>query len=103
MKKSHIAVVVLIVSIVIGGGYYLTNTLFGDPFTWEAPVEYMDPISGVLVEPSEEIFNKRAVNPTVDICIGGSGGGSLNCQAPDGGGGEVDAGGGEEESVEGGN
>ena len=91
MKKSHIAVVILIMAIVIGAGYYMSNLLFGgDPLTWEAQVEYMDPISDTLSEPDEEIFNRNAINPTVDICIGGGSGGSLDCQGgEDQGGGDV--------------
>jgi len=88
MKKTHIAAVILIVAIVIGAGFYVSHMVFTDPFTWEAQIEYMDPISDVIVEPDVEIFNSNAINPTVDICIGGGGGGSLNCQGEDGGGDE---------------
>lgn len=70
MKKTEIAAVVLIAMLVIGGGYYMSNLLFGDPFERSASVEYMDKLVDGIVEPSIEIYNINAVNPTVTVCIG---------------------------------
>jgi len=70
MKKTEIAAVVLIAMLVIGGGYYLSNLVFGDPFDSTASVEYMDKLEDGIVDPSVEVYNINAVNPTVTVCIG---------------------------------
>ena len=87
MRKTEIAAVVLIASLVIGGGYYLSNTLFGDPFERTATVEYMDALVDGIIDPDIEIYNLNAVNPTVTVCIGKDDQGNIiDCNA------EVDTG-----------
>jgi hypothetical protein len=72
MKKNDIAVIVLIVSISLIGAYFLAKAIFGEPQKQTTSVEIVEPVSADLTEPSNKIFNKDAINPTVNIEIGNS-------------------------------
>ena len=70
MKKSEIALVILVVSVVAFGTYLLVNTFIAQQTLKPAKVEKVDPISQTVQEPSTTIFNKDAINPTVKVKIG---------------------------------
>jgi hypothetical protein len=70
MKKSDIAVLVLIVSLTLVISFLLVKSLFGEPQNENVKVEKVEPISASLVQPSANIFNREAINPTVVIQIG---------------------------------
>lgn len=70
MKKSDIALIILVVSISLAGSYFLIGAIIGEPAQNTQMVERVEPISAELREPSEEIFNEDAINPTVVIEIG---------------------------------
>lgn len=72
MRKNDIAIIVLIVSISLVGSYFLAKAIFGEPQSQTAKAEVVEPISAELQQPSNKIFNKDAINPTVDIEIGNS-------------------------------
>jgi hypothetical protein len=70
MKKSDIAVLVLIVSLTLVISFLLVKSLFGEPQNANVKVEKVEPISASLVQPSSNVFNREAINPTVVIQIG---------------------------------
>jgi hypothetical protein len=70
MKKSDIAVLVLIVSLTLVVSFLVVKGLFGEPQNENVKVEKAEPISATLVQPSANIFNRDAINPTVVIQIG---------------------------------
>lgn len=70
MKKSDIAILVLIVSITLVISFLLVKALFGEPQSQALKAEKVDPIAATIQEPSPSIFNKDALNPTVVIQIG---------------------------------
>ncbi len=72
MKKNDIAIIVLIVSITLAISYFVIKALVGEPQNNIVQAEVVEPISSQLVQPSNAIFNKDAINPTVDIQIGNS-------------------------------
>ena len=49
------------------------RTAIGNPSEETYQTKVMKEISAGIVEPSEEIFNKSAINPTVQITIGEGG------------------------------
>lgn len=61
------AVVVTVVGLVIA--FFATNVLIGEiePFSYKS-VDAS--VSADLVEPNPEVFNYRALNPTVEVYIG---------------------------------
>ena len=49
------------------------NAWLGDPSEKKAEVKTMEVVSSEFVQPNKEIFNKSAINPTVEIVIGEDG------------------------------
>lgn len=72
MKKNDIALIVLIVSVTLVVTYFAAKAIIGEPKSQSAKAEVVEPISAELLQPSNKIFNKDAINPTVDIQIGDS-------------------------------
>lgn len=72
MKKSDIAMIILIASAAIMISFFIVNAL---PFlnAQESGVEVptAEPISSDIEQPNPEVFNSRAINPTVRSVIGG--------------------------------
>ena len=73
MKKTDIALIILIAMISVVASYFVMQNLLGDPSEKKADVKTMEAISDQFVEPNKEIFNKSAINPTVEIVIGEDG------------------------------
>ena len=70
MKKNDIALVVLIVSISLVVTYFVAKAIIGDPKGQEVSAEVVEPITPDLTTPSNKIFNRDAINPTIVIQIG---------------------------------
>lgn len=70
MKKNDIALLILIVSLSLIASYFLLSTLLVKPSATRGAVEVVEPISAELTEPSDKIFNEKAIDPTVVIEIG---------------------------------
>jgi hypothetical protein len=70
MKKNDMAVIVLIVSISLVVSFFVVKSVFGEPKKANVKVEVVEPISADIVQPSNIVFNKDAINPTVVIQIG---------------------------------
>ena len=70
MKKNDIALVVLIVSISLVVTYFIAKAIIGDPKGQEVSAEVVEPITSDLTAPSNKIFNRDAINPTIVIQIG---------------------------------
>ena len=78
MKKSDLAMIVLIVAVSVLLSYFVAKGIIGDVGNQSARVKTIEPISAQLVEPSPKVFNSNAINPTVEVTIGG---GSSNTSA----------------------
>lgn len=72
MKKTDIAMLILIASVSVGVAFFAAKAVFGDTYTGNAKVKTIDMINSSIVEPSPEIFNKDAINPTVQVQINGT-------------------------------
>lgn len=70
MKRSDIAVIILIVSISLLVGYFIGNAVIGAPKQKTLQAEVVEPISAEVTEPSSKIFNDSAINSAVPITIG---------------------------------
>lgn len=70
MKKSDYAILALIVSIALVVSFLVVKALFGEPKNASTTVEVARTITSSITEPSTDIFNKNAINPTVVIEIG---------------------------------
>lgn len=76
MKKSDIAMIILIASISIMVAYFVAKALIGDTQNESVKVKTADPISTDITQPDASIFNSNAINPTVQVIIGGQSNGS---------------------------
>ncbi len=72
MKKSDIAMIILVSSIGLLLSYFAMNFILGKPSEDKVTIKTIDKIETDVVEPNEIIFNKKAINPTVEIIIGES-------------------------------
>lgn len=72
MKKTDIAMIILIASMSILVSYFVTKSIMGDSNNKPVTIKSAAPISDNVEAPKKEIFNKDAINPTVEVTIGGS-------------------------------
>ncbi|MBB1552319.1 hypothetical protein HG452_002145 [Candidatus Saccharibacteria bacterium] len=71
MKKTDIAMIVLIAGFSVLVSYLVINSLVQGGFSEQTyEVKETSPISNEYVKPSSDIFNSEAINPTVQINIG---------------------------------
>ena len=71
MKKTDIAMIVLIAGFSVLISYLVIYSLAQGGFSEQTyEVKTTEPISNEYVKPSSEIFNKDAINPTVQVNIG---------------------------------
>ena len=73
MKKTDIAMIILIASISVLIAYFVAKSIFGDVYSGTAKVKTIEKISETVVEPSKEIFNSSAINPSVKVQIKNTG------------------------------
>lgn len=71
MKKSDIAMIILIASISVLVAYFIANAIFGGSAVKAVKVDTMEAISSTLDQPDAAVFNSNAINPTVEVTIGG--------------------------------
>lgn len=73
MKKTELATIVLIASISMIIAYLTTQSLLGSVTTESVKVKTIDSIGSSFEEPSKDIFNSNAINPTVEVQITNNG------------------------------
>lgn len=71
MKASDIAAIILIASIGVVSAYFIANAVLGSPSSESKKVKTATAISSEVSPVDESIFNKDAINPTVELEIGG--------------------------------
>lgn len=73
MKKSDIAMIILIASLSIVIAFTVGSSLtFISPDEKGEKVDTIQPISAEVADPDPEVFNDKAINPTLRTVIGGS-------------------------------
>jgi len=72
MKRTDIAMIVLIASVSIMIAFFATRAIFGGTANESVKVKTVDPIDSSIVEPSPAIFNSDAINPAVEVQVGAS-------------------------------
>lgn len=63
--------IILIASVSILVAYFVAKTVIGDTQNESVQVKTADPITADVTEPDPTVFNKKAINPTVEVIIGG--------------------------------
>ena len=73
MKKSDIAMIILIASISMIIAYFVVKSIPVFQSTSEPKkVSTFTEIKSNVAEPDQEVFNSNAINPTVEVFIGGA-------------------------------
>lgn len=72
MKKTDVAMIILIASISVLIAYFAGKAIIGDVSHESVKVKTADKISSSVAEPDTNIFNDKAINPTVEVTIGGN-------------------------------
>lgn len=70
MKKSDIAMIILIASISILVAYFVAKAIIGDVGSQSVKVKTADKITTEVSDPDPSVFNSNAINPTVEVIIG---------------------------------
>ena len=72
MKKTDIAMIILIASVSVLIAYFVANSIFGNVTKESVTVKTIDAIDSKVVAPNPAIFNKDAINPAVEVQINGT-------------------------------
>lgn len=70
MKRNEVAAIIAIASLSIVIAYIAANAIIGKPDSKSVKVKTAVPISAKIDEPDSTVFNKDAINPTVEVVIG---------------------------------
>jgi uncharacterized protein YxeA len=70
MKKSDIAMIILIASVSVMIAYFVAKAIVGDVQNETVKVKTTDTISTEITQPDTSVFNTNAINPTVEVIIG---------------------------------
>ena len=71
MKRTDMAAVIFIASLSVLVAYFVASAVIGRPASETVKVKTATPISADIDQPDPSIFNKDAINPTVEVTIGG--------------------------------
>lgn len=69
MKKTDIAMIILIAAVSAALAYVLANSLFGGLDEKGTKVKTVDAIQSIVQEPSTDVFNENAINPAVEVNV----------------------------------
>jgi hypothetical protein len=71
VKKTDIAMIVLIATISVVIAFFVTNSIMGNAATDEQQVDTIERITlDEALTPDPDIFNVDAINPTVEVQVG---------------------------------
>lgn len=73
MKRTEIAMIILIASLSVMISYFGGQALIGDVRNTSVNVKTADSITSNIATPDPAVFNSKAVNPTVEVIIGSDG------------------------------
>jgi hypothetical protein len=71
MKKSDIAMIILIASVSVLVAYFIAKGILGDVKGQTARVKVAESITTTVEAPDPTTFNSTAINPTIEVIIGG--------------------------------
>lgn len=72
MKQSDIFTLILIAGIGTLSAFFVCQMLLGDPNDASVKIKTINrEVSSALIQPDPEVFNGEAINPTVEVFVGG--------------------------------
>lgn len=69
MKKTDLAMIILIAAVSVMVAYFGTKAILGDATTEAVKVKTIDAVETSVEAPDPEIFNEQAINPAVEVQI----------------------------------
>lgn len=69
MKKTDIAMIILIASVSVLIAFFVTRSIFGESTTEAVQVDTIEKIDPSISEVNTDIFNENAINPAVEVQI----------------------------------
>lgn len=69
MKKTDIAMIILIATVSVLVAFFATQAILGDGAKESVNVKTIDKIDTAVIEPDPTIFNGQAINPAVEVQI----------------------------------
>ncbi len=69
MKRTDLAMIILIAAVSAGIAYFVANSFFGGITQQGVKVKTVDPITSTIQPPNKAIFNTNAINPSVQVNI----------------------------------
>lgn len=69
MKKTDLAMIVLIASVSVLLAFFVTKSLFGGSATEPVTIKTVEKIEPTLSEVDPSVFNSNAINPAVEVQI----------------------------------
>jgi mannitol-specific phosphotransferase system IIBC component len=72
MKRTDLAMIILIAAVSAGIAYFVAHSLFGGITEQGVKVKTIDPITSVIQAPDKNIFNSNAINPAIEVNISNS-------------------------------
>lgn len=69
MKKTDVAMIVLIAAVSAGIAYFVASSLFGGMTEEGVTVQTIDPITSIVEPVDTSIFNGTSINPSVEVNI----------------------------------
>jgi hypothetical protein len=72
MKKTDIAMIILIASVSVIVAFFVAENIFGTTYNGNVKFKTIDVINSNVEEPSPDVFNSNAINPAVQVQIDGT-------------------------------
>jgi hypothetical protein len=69
MKKTDIAMIILIASVSVLIAFFVTRSIFGNAASEPVEVQTIERIDPTLSEVNTSVFNENAINPAVEVQI----------------------------------
>ncbi len=69
MKKSDIAMIILIATVSIMVSFFVTRAIMGDTASETQKAPTIEKITADIDQPDPKIFNSEAINPAVEVQI----------------------------------
>lgn len=73
MKKTDIAMIILIATVGVAIAFFGVKALLGEQATDEQSVPSVERVESDITPPDARIFNSEAINPSVEVEIEGRG------------------------------
>lgn len=74
MKRSDLAMIILIAAVSGLIAYFVASAVIGQPDKRKTTVQTIDEITAEITDPNPSVFNSQAINPTLSSRIGESSG-----------------------------